>query len=109
MKVSVSKFYKSVTGSVTAARETTVPALKRWGVPFDEAGMTTQGGEVVDVAYLPKAQEAYAAEQAALRERVAKKHTSKANHNGDAISVLDRNTKALQDLTAAIMLLVEKH
>jgi hypothetical protein len=66
MKVSMSKFYKDVTGRTTANRKTTANALKRWNVPFDEAAGTT---DVVDVAHLSLARAAWEVE---LKEQAAK-------------------------------------
>jgi len=53
MKVSMTKFYREVTGRTTANRATTGAALTRWGVPFTERAGGK--GDVVDIAHLESA------------------------------------------------------
>lgn len=66
MLVSISKFYQEVTGAQTGSHGTTIPALKRWGVPVpDQPGRKA----VIDVSFLPQAKEAWAKEQIELAER----------------------------------------
>jgi hypothetical protein len=62
MKISLSKFYKEVTGTSTVNRATTTAALARWGVPFDD---NTAKSDVVDIVHLASATATHAAEKAA--------------------------------------------
>jgi len=105
MKVSLTKFYQEITGSSTANRSITEAAMQRWGVPFEIAEGAK--GDAVDVVYLEPARKAYAAERAELEARRGPSSRSAGNGGGAASEALDRNTKALRDVEAAIMLLVE--
>lgn len=69
MKVSISKFYKEVTGKTTVNRGTCTLALARWGVPVDDLGANVKG-DAVDIAHLESAKKIHAAE-VAERVRVA--------------------------------------
>jgi hypothetical protein len=61
MKISLSKFYKEITGKTTVNRSTTTGALTRWGVPFED---NSAKADVVDIVHLEGAKATYAAEQA---------------------------------------------
>jgi len=109
MRVSLGSFYKEVTGTTTCARATTRAALKRWGIPFDEP-TDRRGARAVDIVHIETAKKLWAVEKEAL---AARRKTFKAAATqplgrppNDPIA---QNTRALQDLTAAIMLLVEKN
>ena len=70
MKVSLSKFYREVTGTTTVNRSSVVAAMTRWNVPYDEGNPK---GDVVDVMHLPAASLQWREEQAAreAKRRVA--------------------------------------
>lgn len=76
MKVSMSKFYKEVTGSNTANRVVTQKALERWGVPYDQFDNGAKKGDAVDVTFLEQAREKWKSESA---ERVAKRDAKRAS------------------------------
>jgi hypothetical protein len=83
MKVSLSKFYQEVTGTTTATRTTTGAALKRWGIPFDEAAAKS---DAVDVAHLADAKAKHAEEVAAkAMKQAAKPRPTVAREEWDAL------------------------
>ena len=82
MKVSISKFYKEVTGKTTVNSATCTAALERWGVPFDDMASKTKG-DAVDVSHLELAKKVYATEVAAHDARVTQRaDAKKARANG---------------------------
>jgi hypothetical protein len=102
MKVSLTKFYQEITGASTANRSVTEAAMQRWNVPYEISEGSK--GDAVDVVYLEPARKAYAAERA---ESDARRGPRTSNGSGGDCEALDRNTKALRDVEAAMMLLVE--
>lgn len=96
MKVSQSKFYKEVTGSKTANRKVTEPALERWGVPFDK---TDGKGDVVDVAHLDAARAVFAIEQAA---RDAKRVKPALKDDEDLLMLLIRLEDNVEGISAKL-------
>jgi len=112
MKISMSKFYREVTNTSTVNKHTIVPALIRWGVPYDD---TEAKRDCIDIVHLETAKKLWASEQAAkaLAREKAPRPPVKANgelpvaHAYADDAALKANTKALRDVEAAIMLLIE--
>ena len=111
MKISMSKFYREVTNTSTVNKNTIVPALIRWGVPYDD---TEAKRDCIDIVHLETAKKLWASEQAAkaLAREKAPRPPIKSNGDLPVAHVVDdgavrANTKALRDVEAAIMLLIE--
>jgi hypothetical protein len=109
MKTSLSRFYKEVTGSAMGGMQVGVNALARWGIPFERPPGKRAHSDAVDVAHIEAARKLWQAEKAAVAARKVKGVEPARKQRGDPDAlVLAQNTRALQELTAAIMLLVEK-
>jgi len=108
MKITRSRFYEEVTGRATGNLGTTMGALRRWQVPFDDNA--TPRAKIIDIAHLPAARAAWMREQAELAERIAHRANAPKHNGADAtapappgsvIARLDAIEQKLDKLLAA--------